>query len=188
MFRRYQCGCQMPSMWTSLSLPFSLCMVKTQRNRMKIGLWYMLSGSRTKMFWSNLLINTVLGSITSAAKWGDMPKLLDYRTVPGGWHIIVVIMLVKLGHQPKHYYASMHWIWWKEDLTSLVKGFHKPQTRVGAWWLRDSNFIVLAEEPERIMLIYVDWGRDHRKVSFPTQLLHKKLTKGMSHLTITIFV
>jgi hypothetical protein len=53
--------------------------------------------------------------------------------------------------------------------------------------LSNSNFIVPAKEPERIMLVNFDWGGEHGKVSFPTRLLHKELTGGkeMGCLAIT---
>jgi hypothetical protein len=89
---------------------------------------------------------------------------------------MVAMEIITYWHPPGHF-ALTHWMRWKTDLTSLAEDFHKEGLVHGD--LRDDNLIAPVKEPERMILIDYEWGREPGAVvSFPTQLLHGDLTRG----------
>lgn len=110
------------------------------------------------------------------AERGHAPKLLGYGTVPGGWHVVVMELIIHDFRKTLAHYAPMHSERWRKDLTRLVEDFHDKGLVHGD--LRGVNLTIRPRKPETIMLVDYDWGGKHGDVSFPTRLLHKDLTGG----------
>ncbi|KAI9507458.1 hypothetical protein F5148DRAFT_1014958 [Russula earlei] len=109
-------------------------------------------------------------------KQGQAPKLLGYGTVPGGW-IVVVMELVVPDNPSAH--ASNHWTQWNRDLLKLMEDFHKAGLVHGD--LREANFILpyrKVDGPGRMMLTDFDWGGKIGQIFYPTWLLNEQLTEG----------
>ncbi|KAH9986009.1 hypothetical protein BJV74DRAFT_796929 [Russula compacta] len=87
---------------------------------------------------------------------------------------VMVMESVKPDLNASHH-ARTHWIKWKEDLTGLVESIREQGWVHGD--LRDVNFLVPSEEPERTMLIDFEWGGESREVSYLTWLFDKELTR-----------
>jgi len=110
------------------------------------------------------------------AERGHAPKLLSYGTVPKGWHIVVMEMVIQDIDKTLVHYASTNLIQWEKDLTHLMEEFHGEGLVHSD--LRDANLFVQIGKPEMIMLANYDWGGKQGEASFPTQLLHEELIGG----------
>ena len=98
------------------------------------------------------------------ARQGLAPKLLGFERLAGGWFALAMEKVDIV--EPEVIESLSELGKWKEEIRTLVSGFHKEGLVHGD--LRLANFIFTNDKnPRKMLLVDFDWGGPEGKVFFP---------------------